>query len=152
MSLLKNVIIVGAGGHLGPSILKAFPSDSRFNVSILARKSSTSAFPEGVKFHRVSDNYPASELLEAFRGQDAVVSTIATAHLAHQKTMADAAAKAGVKRFVPSEFGSDTSNEKAMEILPQYFAGKRDAVEYLKTKEKEGLSWSAFVTGPFFEL
>jgi hypothetical protein len=57
-----------------------------------------------------------------------------------------------VKRFMPSEFGSDTRNDKAMAILPQYFRGKLDTVNYLKTKEKDGLTWSAFVTGPFFEL
>jgi len=81
-----------------------------------------------------------------------VISTIQTASAGLQKGIIDAAVKAGVKRFVPSEFGSDTENEKALEILPQYFAGKRGAVEYLKTKEKDGLTWSAFVTGPFFEL
>jgi len=57
-----------------------------------------------------------------------------------------------VKRFVPSEFGSDTLNEKAMAILPQFSKGKVETVEYLKGKGKEGLTWTAFVTGPFFEL
>ena len=77
---------------------------------------------------------------------------MATANLHQQRAIIDAAIKAGVKRFVPSEFGSDTLNEKAMALLPQYFKGKKDTVDYLKTKEKEGLTWSAFVTGPFFEL
>jgi len=91
-------------------------------------------------------------LLKAFKGQDAVISTIATKNALQQKKMADVTIKAGVKRFVPSEFGSDTRNEKARAILPQTFEGKVQTVDYLKTKEKEGLTWTAFVTGPFFEL
>ena len=151
-SVIRKVIVVGAGGNLGPSILSAFEADSRFTVSVLARHSSKASFPTHLKVHRIGDDYPEHELLEAFKDQDAVISTIATANAVQQKSMADAAIKAGVKRFVPSEFGSDTRNAKAMAILPQYFKGKADTVDYLKTKEKEGLTWTAFVTGPFFEL
>lgn len=149
---LQNVIIVGAGGILGPSILSAFTSDSKFNVSVLSRQSSKSTFPEGVKVHRVGDDYPENEVLDAFKGQDVVISSIATANIADQLRLIDIAIKAGVKRFVPSEFGSDTRNEKAFALIPAFFAGKRQTVEYLQEKEKEGLTWSAFVTGPFFEL
>jgi len=145
-------MVVGAGGNLGPAILSAFAADDRFTVSILARHSSKSSYPAHLKVHNINDDYPESELLEAFKGQDAVISAIATANVLQQKKMADAAIKAGVKRFVPSEFGSDTRNEKAMAILPQYFEKKVATVDYLKTKEKEGLTWTAFVTGPFFEL
>lgn len=151
-NLLSKVLIIGAGGHLGPSILSAFKTDSRFTVSILTRHSSKSSFPPDTVVHRIGDDYPEIELLKAFEGHDAVVSTIATANARQQKSMIDAAIKAGVKRFIPSEFGSDTLNEKAMAILPQYFAGKKQTVDHLKSKEKEGMTWSAFVTGPFFDL
>lgn len=151
-SQIKNVILLGAGGRLGPSILAVFDADPQFKVSILTRHSSTSTFPSHLKIHRVADDYPEPELLQAFRGQDAVVSTIATANAAQQQAIIDTAIKAGVKRFVPSEYGSDPRNDKAMALLPQYFKAKKETVEYLKTKEKEGLTWTAFVTGPFFEL
>ena len=149
---IRKVILVGAGGNLGPSILSAFDVDKRFTVSILARHSSKASFPAHLKVHRIGDDYPEVELLEAFKEQDAVISTITTANAVQQKKMADAAIKAGVKRFVPSEFGIDTRNDKAMAILPQYFKGKAETVEFLKIKEKQGLTWTAFVTGPFFEL
>ncbi len=151
-SPLKNIILIGAGGNLGPSILSAFTADPRFTLSILTRHSSKSTFPSHLKVHRIGDDYPEAELLQAFKGQDAVVSTIATASTVQQKAIIDAAIKAGVKRFIPSEFGSDTRNEKAVAILPQIFKGKLETVEYLKCKEKEGLTWTAFVTGPFLEL
>ncbi|KAL8795406.1 MAG: hypothetical protein Q9195_002147 [Heterodermia aff. obscurata] len=88
-----------------------------------------SSFPAHVKVHRINDDYPEAELVEAFKGQNAVVSTIATANAPLQRLMADAAIKAGVKRFMPSEFGSDTRNQKTMAILPQYFKGKADTVD-----------------------
>ena len=149
---LTNVLLIGAGGNLGPTILNALTSDPRFTVSILTRKSSKSTFPSHLTIHRVSDDYPESELVSAFKGQDAIVVMVASASAHKQKDFIDAAVKAGVKRFVPSEFGGDTENEKALAILPQLYGGKKEVVDYLKGKENDGLTWSAFVTGPFFEL
>lgn len=145
---------VGAGGHLGPSILSALDTDPHFTVSILARQSSQSVFPSHLKIHRIGDEYPEAELLEAFEGQDAVISSVATASVGIQKRLIDAAVEMGVKRFVPSEFGGDTRNEKAVGVFPQYFKGKVDIVAYLKENGKvnEGFVWTAFVTGPHFDL
>lgn len=92
------------------------------------------------------------ELLEVFKNQDAIICTIATASAKLQERFIDMAIKAGVKRFVPSEFGSDVRNEKARAIMPSFLQGKLDTVEYLKSKEEEGLTWTSFVTGPFFDL
>jgi len=55
-----------------------------------------------------------------------------------------------VKRFVPAEFGSNTANAKAVELVP-IFKGKEEVTNYLKSKESEGLSWTAIVNGPFFD-
>ncbi|KAF7935807.1 uncharacterized protein EAE98_002027 [Botrytis deweyae] len=118
-SPLKNIIIIGAAGNLGTSILATFDADPNFNVSILSRKSSKSVFPAHLFVHRVSDEYPEDELLVALKGQDVVISTIATAAVeVQQKAIIDAASKAGVKCFIPSEFGSDTRNDEAMKIIP----------------------------------
>jgi putative NADH-flavin reductase len=84
---IRKVLIIGAGGHLGPSILSAFAADPHFTVSILSRQSSTSSFPAHIKVHKISDNYPEAELLEAFKGQDAIISTIATAGAVQQRAM-----------------------------------------------------------------
>jgi len=151
-STIKNVLFIGAGGHLGPSILSAFIADPNFTISILSRQSSKSTFPSNLKVFRVGDDYPDSEVLEAFKGQDAIISTIQTASVVLQKRFIDLAIKARVKRFIPSEFGSDTLNEKAVAVIPQFFKGKKETVVYLKEKEKEGLTWSAFVTGPFLDM
>lgn len=105
-----------------------------------------------ISVHRVGDDYPEAELLEALKGQDVVISTIATQAVLKQKTIIDAAIKVEGKHFVPSEFGLDTQNEQGMAVLPQVFKPKVEIVEYLKSKEKkDGLRWTAFVTGSFFE-
>jgi len=62
----------------------------------------------------------------------------------------DAAKAAGVKRFVPSEFGSDTTNPKVLEILG-LLAEKKQAVDYLKTKEGDGFEWTSLITGALLD-
>ena len=152
MSSFKNIIIIGASGRLGPFILSAFLDDSRFSVSVLTRNSSKHAFPSNVKVHRVAGTYPESEVVTAFQGQDVVISLISPGANSIQATLIDAAIKAGVKRFIPSEFGGDVWNDKAMALLPQRFGPKQETVKYLRSKEASGLTWTAIVTGTFFDF
>ena len=88
--------------------------------------------------------------MSAFKGQDAVVSTIAGPGIQTQTSIIDAAIKAGVKRFIPAEFGSNTANQKAVELVP-VFKGKEKITNYLKSKESEGISWTSLANGPFFD-
>lgn len=89
-------------------------------------------------------------ITEAFQGQDAVVSTIASAALATQLRLVEAAVKARVKRFLPSEFGSDTQNPKAR-TLPIF----RDKIATQDALKKEGaagsLTYTFVCTAPFFD-
>ncbi|KAK6819143.1 Oxidoreductase aprR [Aspergillus parasiticus] len=147
-----KVIVVGAGGNLGPHIVSALDDDHRFTVTILARASSKSKFPSHITVHRVDDHYPKLEVVEAFKGQDVVISTVTTGALQRQKMFIDAAIEAGVKRFIPSEFGHDTRNGNASKMLPQMYQQKREIVEYLREKQNDGLEWTAFVTGPFLDV
>lgn len=88
--------------------------------------------------------------MSAFKGQDAVVSTVSGPSIRTQTSIIDAAIKAGVKRFIPSEFGSNTANPKAVELVP-VFKGKESIVNYLKGKESDSLSWTCLCNGPFFD-
>lgn len=143
----KNVIIIGAGGNLGPSVLKAFLSSS-FTTSVLSREGSTSTFPSGVNVVRANYDDPES-LKKALQGQDAVISLVGGNALGDQEKLIDASIAAGVKRFFPSEFGSDTPNPRAREIVP-FFAAKTGAVAYLKSKES-AISWTSVITGAFLD-
>ncbi|CAN9177362.1 unnamed protein product [Alternaria sp. RS040] len=148
MSSFKNVMVIGAGGNLGPAILYALLHHSSFNTTVLSREGSSSTFPLGVKVLRA--NYDSMDSLKtAFMGQDVVVSLVAGAVLGNQNKLIDAAIAAGVKRFLPSEFGSNTTDARTRAIVPMY-KSKVETVDYLKSKENE-ISWTSIVTGPFFD-
>ncbi len=104
----------------------------------------------GARVHK-TDYSSHSSILEAFKGQDAVVSTIATAALGQQQAIVDAAVKAGVKRFIPSEFGMDTTTITggAKKILGAKIALQEALAK--AAKDNEGFSWTAISTGMFFD-
>ncbi|KPM45835.1 hypothetical protein AK830_g683 [Neonectria ditissima] len=146
---IKNVMIIGAGGLFGSHVFAALQAEPSFNVSVLSRKCSKSTFSSGIKVYKVDDEYPIDQLAEAFTGQDALVSTIPgrpyTAHL----RMIEAAVQAGVKRFIPTEYGNNTC-VAAGELVPLY-ADKAKVVANLKSQESTGLTWTAIHTGQFFD-
>ncbi|KAK8023720.1 hypothetical protein PG993_011786 [Apiospora rasikravindrae] len=105
---IKNVTVVGAGGRLGRLITTAL-LDAGFTVVALARaESTTTALPDGVAAVRRVDFTSLEDLTGALEGQDAVVSVIGTMAVGQQRVLVEAAARAGVGRFVPSEYGLDT--------------------------------------------
>jgi uncharacterized protein YbjT (DUF2867 family) len=132
---------------LGPIILNAFLNSS-FNVTVLSRQESKSTFPDGVKVIR-ADYSSTDSLQDAFEGQDAVVSLVGGTAIGDQQKFVDAAIAAGVKRFLPSEYGSNTTNPEVLSKVP-VFKAKVGAVEYLKSKEDQ-ISWSSIITGAFFD-
>lgn len=146
---IEKVVLVGASGSVGTPILEALRKS--FSVTVLTRKSSSSKFPPDVRVVSVSDDYPLAELAEALKGQDAVVSTIATLSTAAQHNLVDAALQAGVKRFIPAEFGGNTLDPETERLLPSIFGSKRDLRRYLESKESEGLTWTAIAVGIIFD-
>lgn len=149
MTTIKNVAILGASGNLGPSIVNAFLKNGSFNITAIARTESKATFPSGVKVIK-TDLTTEESLKKAFEGQDAVISSAGAGQLSDQKLYIDAALAAGVKRFVPSEFGSDLSDPKVVELIP-LFQGKVDVTKYLESKESSSFSWTAVSNGPFFD-
>jgi NAD(P)-dependent dehydrogenase (short-subunit alcohol dehydrogenase family) len=148
-STIKNVIIIGASGYIGQPILSTLIS-SGFSVSVLTRESSPSTFkfPDTVTVH-ITD-YSIPSLLQAFKNQDAIVSAITTFSTAQQVAIIDAAITAGVKRFVPSEYGIDSSLPDVQDVVPA-IKGKKETIAYLREKEFTGLSWTAICVGAFFD-
>jgi hypothetical protein len=145
---IKNVIIIGAGGNLGPAVLNAFLKESSFNTTVLSRPGSKSTFPSGVKVIR-ADYDSHDSLKDAFQGQDAVISLVGGMALGDQNKLIDAAIAAGVKRFLPSEYGSNTPDKRVREFAP-FLKAKTGTVDYLKSKEKE-ISWTSIITNAFFD-
>lgn len=120
--------------------------NAKFNVTVLTRQGSTSNVPETVK--SVAVDYDSIESLEkALQGQDAFISTLP---IVAQKTLVDAAIKAGVKRYIPSEFGTDVLNPKTSEL--PVFTPKVEVTKYLEQVAKEGrITYTRVVSGIFLD-
>ncbi|KAI9665554.1 MAG: hypothetical protein M1831_001697 [Alyxoria varia] len=150
-SPIKNVILAGAGGNTGQATLPAL-LNAGFNVSVLTRSSSNAAFPESVTVH--ATDYSEASLSEAFKGQDAVVSMVGSFEpkvlTDVQVKMVDVAVKAGVRWFIPSEYGMDTSPEKGEELCPPLKL-KRAVSGHLKSLESSGMGWTGIIVGAFFD-
>ncbi|KPI36717.1 uncharacterized protein AB675_10071 [Cyphellophora attinorum] len=147
-SEIRNVILVGATGNVG-SLLIA-PLAANFNLTILSRSSSTSKPTNANNVKTLRADYTLEGLTKAFTGQDAVVSTVGAVAFGEQKVMIDAAVAAGVKRFLPSEM-SMNGDAKAVRDLVPVFKTKHEVLEYLKSKEAKGLTWTGLGTGPLFD-
>jgi hypothetical protein len=111
-------------------VLDALLASKTFNVTVLSR-SSTNNFPAHVKVAEVDYDKPNS-LLQALKGQDAIICTFSFEAIPSQRLLIDAAIASGVKRFIPSEFGMNLRNEKARK-LPAY-RGRVDIEDYLDEK------------------
>ncbi|KAM0252766.1 hypothetical protein ACHAQJ_007604 [Trichoderma viride] len=145
--VVKNVMLVGAGGNLGPHVLQSL-LEAKFSVSVLSRVSSKATFPPNIQVYKT--DYSKSSLVDALKGHDAIVSTIGGGGLAEQQRLIDAAVLAGVKRFIPSEYGIDVCHPRAIEIVP-FFNQKKQIHDYLRSKEADGITWTSIGTGPFLD-
>ncbi|TRX91838.1 hypothetical protein FHL15_007157 [Xylaria flabelliformis] len=148
MSSIKKVAVAGGTGNLGPAVLQQL-LEAGFDVTVLTRKQSSHSFPSSAKVAEV-DYESLESLTNALQGHDAVVSTLGGPALAGQLKLVEAAAKAGIKRFIPSEFGSNTMHPKTAE-LPA-FKGKIAVQTALKKEgQTSDLTYTVVLTGPFFD-
>lgn len=158
---LRNVLIIGATGTIGSHVLAAFLRHKEFfdSVSLLTSTKSyqdkqdkfKSLEKQGANVIVIQEFIDVKELTVAFEGIDVIISTVGFELLPLQKGFIDAAVAAGVKRFYPSEFGSDTSygdNAKA-----SLYARKVEVSEYLKeVAQRTSLTYTLFVNGCFAEF
>ncbi|KAF2759092.1 NmrA-like family protein [Pseudovirgaria hyperparasitica] len=146
----RNIAIIGANGHLGPSILNALLAEPNFKTTVISRKSSKSTYPNGANVLSVSDDLPMGELIDALHGHDALLCTFGGTLVEMQIKLADACIAAGVRTFIPADFGScDSSSPRALELVPLY-VGKTKVRDYLRSQEDK-LSWTSLVCGHFFD-
>lgn len=88
-----------------------------------------------------------ASLVSALEGQDAVVSALATPALDNQLLLIDAAVEAGVRRFIPSEFGSDTTNPKAagLPVFRNKIITQKALAERASSSD---FTYTTLITGP----
>ncbi|KAF2993166.1 hypothetical protein E8E13_000396 [Curvularia kusanoi] len=133
-STIKNVALTAATGDVGSVIFRKLTASGLFNVRILSYSGSTSSFPPGTDVVKV-DFSSVESLTAALNGQDAVISAAGNEGLPGQKLLIDAAIAAGVKRFLPSEYGGDLANHNARTIPPLRY--KVETEEYLEIRSAE---------------
>lgn len=116
---------------------------SDFDITVVSRKETKAVFPSGVAVHK--SDFSDTDLEAVFEGKDAVISALGATGFGEQKKLVDAAIRAGVKRFIPSEFSANSQNDTVIQLLP-LFGQKRELIEYLKTKEDDRFYWTGIAT------
>lgn len=121
-----------------------------FDVQVLTRKADPSQDPSGVRVTEV-DYSNASQLESVLEGQDAVVSALGGVGLGSQTQLIEAAVNAGVKRFLPSEFGSNLDNPR-VRTYP-LSVEKLKAQQQLKSAAEKtaDFSYTCIYCGPFLD-
>lgn len=116
---LKNIAFVGATGYVGKPTLRALAGNGLHKITVISRTSSTSKIPEynGVttKFGDYDDEAFMQSVLA---GQDVLIIMLAFLAMGQQDKLITAAAKAGVKYIIPSEYMLDTSNSRICDAVP----------------------------------
>jgi putative NADH-flavin reductase len=152
---LTKVALIGANGRLGPHVLNALlnADNPSFTITVLSRHSSTSTYLSSVTVRHHSDDPSLEELVAILQGQEALITTFGGTNSNLQIKLADACVAAGVKRFIPADFGScDSSSPLALELMPLY-REKKLVREYLQHLAQDGkLTWTSLVTGHFFDF
>ncbi|KAI5812943.1 putative isoflavone reductase like protein P3 [Pyronema omphalodes] len=151
MYILRNVTLLGATGNVGAPVLNALLSTPQLSVTVLARPSSSIAHnhPEGAKVVICKD-FSHETLVPLLRGTDALVITAGTDAFTLQHTLITAAVEAGVKRIIPSEFGSNLNNEEVSKL--GVFQTKISVRKELQKLAEEGkIEWTGISNGALLD-
>lgn len=140
-----------ASGKLGRPLLAALLDQPQFQVTVVARESSQASYDTRAFIVKISDDFKQDELVATFKGHDSVILAMAHAGNAHHRKLIDAAVEANVKHLIPNHWSSNAEQPQLRELSERQGALEED-IEYLRTKEGTGLTWTAIVTGIFFDL
>ena len=153
---IRKVLLVGANGSLGSVILDGLVQARCFDVSVLRRSNSTSSgTPAGVTSVSVSPELGLDELVAAVSGHDAVIAAFPLKDLGQHLRLVEAASRAGVRRYIPADYGScDAASPQAQAHL-QLYRDKttvRAKCEELAAQAPSGpFSWTSIICGHFFD-
>ncbi|TGO26390.1 hypothetical protein BPAE_0060g00050 [Botrytis paeoniae] len=108
----QRVLLLGATGETGSSILKGLLDFGKFEVEALVRPSSAQKpdvkklVEKGVQIRIADTSGPVDDLVPVLSGVDIFITAISGTSQLAQINIATAAKKAGVKRFVPCCFAT----------------------------------------------
>jgi uncharacterized protein YbjT (DUF2867 family) len=141
----RKIAIIGASGTIGGPTLAAMLETGIHTITVLSRASSDASFPAGVQVKRGNYN-DQPFLVSALQGHDVLLLTIGRLGRDSQIPIIQAAAKAGVRWVVPSEFGPDPYAPLVKES--PIIASKK---MYRDLAEELGLSWISVVCNPYLD-
>lgn len=152
---IRTVSLLGASGELGSVILDALIADGSYQVTVLQRASSRSKITHNktTKILHFDDDFSVDQLTGLLKEQDAVIAAFRPSDVNQQMRLAEAAAEAGVKRFIPADFGScDSGSARAQELVP-LFKRKTQVRERLQelAESHPNFTWTSLVCGHFFD-
>jgi uncharacterized protein YbjT (DUF2867 family) len=145
---MGKVAIAGASGTVAQNIINAISSQGKHTVVALARSSNEQLSKIPNVTIKIVDYANHDSLVSALEGCDTVISAIfsrddeAGALGTNQLNLLSAAREVGVKRFAPSDFGTDSSSDK----IVQRQKNKRPILEALK---RTGMEYTQFHNGIF---
>ncbi|CAF0806414.1 unnamed protein product [Adineta steineri] len=114
---VEKIAIVGGGGQVGKFIVEELLKIGKHKITALTREDSTSKMPPGVDVKKVNYDDPSS-LVEALKGQEVLIITMAvTASKEQQTKLIEAAAAANVPWVLPNEFGGNPTEKSWAKVL-----------------------------------
>ncbi|KAI9808893.1 MAG: hypothetical protein M1827_007168 [Pycnora praestabilis] len=145
---VENIAIVGVAGQVGKYIVEELSKTGKHKITAITRTESTSKVPKGIEVKKVNYDDPDS-LVEALRGQEVLIITMAvTAPPEQQTKLIEAAAAANVPWVIPNEWGYDGTNNQL---------GKDTLIGEAKVKSRAHIeqlgnsSWIAVACGFWYE-
>ncbi|KAI0133553.1 hypothetical protein BJ170DRAFT_689956 [Xylariales sp. AK1849] len=150
---MVKIAIAGAGSQLSREILDKLVATQKHEVIALVRKD-PAQFPPLPGVEWVQTTYEdETELAQLLKGVHTVLCFF-TVHLdpgsEAQKRLINAAVKAGVRRYAPSEWATGIETASIVDVVPWYDGkiGIRDYLEKLN-QDKKVLEYSLFQVGQF---
>ncbi|KAG8772612.1 hypothetical protein FRC16_005634 [Serendipita sp. 398] len=148
-----KIVQAGAGGNIGRPIFEALNSSGKFELTVLCRPGSSFTPPENV-IRKDVDFTNVQSLSDAMKGGEALVITVGRTAgdvFAVQKTLIDAAIEAGIKRVIPSHYGTDT--ERAPGKDQKISQAIINVMNYVKEKANEGkITWTSVMPGTWLDF
>ena len=143
---MVEVAIAGGTGGIGLHIVEGIVETGKHDVVVLSRRTSHPVLDKlGVRMIAVSYDNPTA-LTSALEGVHTVISTIAggteDAFTKPQLALLEAAVKAGVKRFAPSEFAARSIPDNPVELYRHKWPVTEAVV-------RSGLEYTIFENGIF---
>ncbi|KIV97347.1 hypothetical protein PV10_01109 [Exophiala mesophila] len=150
--LPTKVALAGATGNLGIVVLEAVLS-ADLPLTVLTRIGGNSA--KLAKYRNLEikevDFSDIDSMRQALDGITVVVSCLATLAIGSQNALIDASSAAGVRRFIPAEFGMDSLNQLCREL--PVCQPKAATQKYLEEKSQKNptFTWTGIANGLFLD-